>query len=897
MNKILFFMSLLAAVLMAGCDSGSSGSSVLSDAPGTSSTFKFPMPERIRTSRVVDLSALSAEVDTNSGSTFDLTPDAANTEFTGSINVEFGSTFAYTLSIYETVGGNRIDYFSIGASVDQAVTQDLDIRIPLTALDNPIYYPDADGDGFSNFDERDAGSDHLSTFSTPSNPDGVAPTETNPGLIQFTSETFNASENDGTLTISVSRQGGSDGRVTAQYQLRSETATIGRDFVAASGQLVWEDGETQTNTFDIELLSDDLNDGDETFTASLFAPTGGAGISSGFARITLLDSTPPPQRGSIRLTSSIVEVDENAGAVEVVVERINGNDGLVTVDYVTVAGSATNNDFTAVIEPRVIRWADGEDGPRVIRININNDNEQESTEAFTVELSNSLGGATLGLASTTVSINDTTPAPAPEPEPEPEPEPAPEPEPVPEPAPEPEPPVAVPGLLSLFSSNSVVGEGDSIELVVERTGGTDGIVSLDYNTVAGSADTSDFTATNGTLIWLDGDGTSRTITIDTIADSELESDEELTVVFSNATGGVTVATTTATVTIADTTVSQPGTLSFSSTAVNVIEGESVDISVTRTGGTDGAVSVSVDAPASTEFTISPATLNWTDGESETMTITLTANSDAITGDTEQLSISLSGATGGASIGSSSITATITDTTVPPIANGFVPRDTDGEWEVCFEPFNTPGPTAFATQLSVNESRIVQCIKTCTAADTIFDPAFDGWAWNPADLHSCIATTDPAGTYTNVPVYTPGRETINTNLSTGNFARDDSIWACVTESRVNAEVDYVPNLTNTDYFQFLDDGTYLYGSSADGNQPEVLLGPAVWSAEGRVLELSHLNIGFRNTLFPDSQTLHVHPDTDRRLNCSLESRVTVSEPEIETDPEDEVETSDEDEDEQ
>ena len=149
----------------------------------------------------------------------------------------------------------------------------------------------------------------------------------------------------------------------------------------------------------------------------------------------------------------------------------------------------------------------------------------------------------------------------------------------------------------------------------------------------------------------------------------------------------------------------------------------------------------------------------------------------------------------------------------------------------------------------------------------------------------------------MPVYTPGRETINTNLSTSNFARDDSIWACVTESRANAEVDYVPNLTNTDYFQFLDDGTYLYGSSADGNQPEVLLGPAVWSAEGRVIELSHLNIGFRNTLFPDSQTLHVHPDTDRRLNCSLESRVTVSEAEIETDPEDEVETSEEDEDEQ
>ena len=330
MNKILFFVSVLFAMLVAGCDSGSFDA-LLSEDSTTTSEFKFPMPERIRTSRAVDLTALDAEVVTNSGTTFNLTPNAGNTEFTGSIDVDFGSTFGYTLTIYENVGGERIDYFSLGASVDQAIVQDFNIIIPFEVLDDPIYYPDADGDGFSNFDERDAGSDHLSTFSTPSNPDGVAPTESNPGIIQFTSDTFTASENDGSLTISVSREGGSDGRITAQYQLRSETAVIGADFTAASGLLVWEDGETQTNTFEVELQSDDLNDGEETFTASLFSPTGGAGISRGFARITLLDSTPPPQSGSIRFTSSVVEVDENAGFVEVVVERINGSDGLINV--------------------------------------------------------------------------------------------------------------------------------------------------------------------------------------------------------------------------------------------------------------------------------------------------------------------------------------------------------------------------------------------------------------------------------------------------------------------------------------------------------------------------------------------------------------------------------------
>jgi len=120
---------------------------------------------------------------------------------------------------------------------------------------------------------------------------------------------------------------------------------------------VWEDGDTAPQTVEVGLITDDLNDGEQTFTAHLFSPTGGLAIGSGFARITLLDSTLPPQRGSVRLTSSVVEVDENAGVVQVVLERINGNDGLINVDYVTVEGTATADDFNAVTEPRTIGWA------------------------------------------------------------------------------------------------------------------------------------------------------------------------------------------------------------------------------------------------------------------------------------------------------------------------------------------------------------------------------------------------------------------------------------------------------------------------------------------------------------------------------------------------------------
>jgi len=98
MNKILFFMSVLFAMLIAGCDSGSSESLLSDDSTTTASAFKFPMPERIRTSRAVNLDATRAIVSTNAG---DVNMVREGNVFVGSIDVEFGSIFSYTLSIVE----------------------------------------------------------------------------------------------------------------------------------------------------------------------------------------------------------------------------------------------------------------------------------------------------------------------------------------------------------------------------------------------------------------------------------------------------------------------------------------------------------------------------------------------------------------------------------------------------------------------------------------------------------------------------------------------------------------------------------------------------------------------------------------------------------------------------
>jgi len=802
----LRFLFLLPCVFLAACD-GSNTASV-NDSPLVS----VVIPERIRSSQAVNLNATRVVVDTNTGQTIELQRNGDT--FEGSIFVESGSSFSSTITIFEMVGGEEITYFRVG-SAEQTVRQDFEVEVTFAELNNPAYYPDDDSDGFSNLAEREAGSNHIDSFSTPSNPDGQPPVATIPGRLQFTTDTYNVAEADGGLTISVGRAGGSDGRVSVRYELKSETAVLGRDFDASSGELIWEDGDATPKDIPVVVRTDDANDGEQTFTAHLFGPTGGVAIGNGFARITLADSTPPAQRGTIQMLSNSVTVDENAGQVEIQIERVNGSDGLVNVDYSTTAGTATEADFTAITQPRTIRWADGEDGPRTIVIPIANDAEVEPAETFTVNLLNTLGGASLGLATTSVVITDTTPVP-------------------------------VPGSLALAAPVYVVAEGASVDLVVERLAGSDGAATVEFIITSGTADDTDYAATNGTLSWGSGDGNPKSITITAIADTLLEADETLTVTLQNATGAA-LGAGSATVTISDATIARPGVIALGSSTASVDEGASIDVNVTRTGGSNGAVSVDVSAPASAEYTVSPANLTWADGDNVDKTVTITAMTDDVSADTETVNVQLTAATGGATLGPDTVIVTINDTTVPagPI---YTPVAEDGQWEVCIPPFNTTGPTAFATQLSANEGRIVSCIKTCDASTIIFDDEF---------------------------AYTPTRERMNLALSTNDFTAGNSIWSCTRETRQNAEFNYVPDQTNTIWYQFLDDGTYFYSSTQDGAQPADLLGPDTWSVNGRILELGHIDTGYRNTLFfPGNQTLHIHPTTDDRLSCTRQLRVTA-----------------------
>jgi choice-of-anchor B domain-containing protein len=97
---------------------------------------------------------------------------------------------------------------------------------------------------------------------------------------------------------------------------------------------------------------------------------------------------------------------ESTGTISIRVQRTLGRTGVVSLQYTTSAGSATEgSDYTAA--SGALSWAPGDIADKVIPIAVANDTSVESAETLTVTLSGLTGGATLdGAGTLTVTITD-----------------------------------------------------------------------------------------------------------------------------------------------------------------------------------------------------------------------------------------------------------------------------------------------------------------------------------------------------------------------------------------------------------------------------------------------------------------------------------------------------------
>ncbi len=227
------------------------------------------------------------------------------------------------------------------------------------------------------------------------------------------------------------------------------------------------------------------------------------------------------QAPTVGLAATTYAVGEADGSVTITVNRGGSSSGALSVDYATADGSATMGfDYTATAG--TLAWLDGESGGKMFTIPILDDADVEGPETLDVALSNIPGNVVPGTTAAVVTINDDDVPPA--------------------------------GTLQLVAVTHMVGEaGGSLSIDVSRTGGSAGAVSVDYGTADGSAIApGDYTTTSGTLNWTGGDVADKSIQVSITDDATPESDEEFTVMLTNALGGAAIGTQAmGTVTILD----------------------------------------------------------------------------------------------------------------------------------------------------------------------------------------------------------------------------------------------------------------------------------------------------------------------------------------------------------
>ncbi len=160
--------------------------------------------------------------------------------------------------------------------------------------------------------------------------------------------------------------------------------------------------------------------------------------------------------GTLALEAATYSVGEGAGTITVTVERTGGSTGSASVTYQTSGGTATPG---ADYQPAsgTLNWANGNAQPRTFAITVLNDTVDEPDETVTIQLTGASGASLGSPASATLNILDDETT-------------------------------VQHGSLRFASAVYSLSEGSgAINVTVNRVGGVDGAVSVDFATGTGTA--------------------------------------------------------------------------------------------------------------------------------------------------------------------------------------------------------------------------------------------------------------------------------------------------------------------------------------------------------------------------------------------------------------------------
>ncbi|WP_051101800.1 Calx-beta domain-containing protein [Solimonas variicoloris] len=437
---------------------------------------------------------------------------------------------------------------------------------------------------------------------------------TSAASIALSSSAYTVSQSAGSVSLSVNRSGGT-GAVSVSYATAGGSAVSGTDFTAKSGTLSWAAGDTAAKTITIPVSNATPFSGSKTFTVSLSGASSGAALATpNIATVTINGSAVTASAGTLALGASSYSVTQNAGTLTVTVARSGGSSGAVSVQYATANGTAVaGTDYTAA--SGTLSWASGDTASKSFSVAISNATPFTGSKSFSITLSGTSGGATLGAASASVTINGSGSSSS--------------------------------GSTTSYTQPYIAGftpsSGPAGTTVTISGKGFTGLSSV---TIAGTAAT-----------FKVGSDTSLTLTVPSNASSgQIALINPKYAAWSGSPFSVTSSSSTTTA---------PGTLALGASSYSVAQSTGIaTLSVGRASGSSGAVSVQYatvngSAVAGTDYTATSGTLQWTSGDTAAKTISIPLSTQKAFTGSKSFSLKLSTTSGGAALGSpSSATVTI-----------------------------------------------------------------------------------------------------------------------------------------------------------------------------------------------------------------------------------------------
>ena len=234
------------------------------------------------------------------------------------------------------------------------------------------------------------------------------------------------------------------------------------------------------------------------------------------------------------------------------------------------------------------------------------------------------------------------------------------------------------GTISLAAGIYGGVEGQTVSIVVQRSGGMNGAVSVSVEIVPATTDASDLAGIVASLDWVDGDNADKSLDIALTNDGIAEGLEQFIVRLTSPTGGATISGTT----VANVYISDPGaaaSVEFDVATIDVVELESsVAIAVIkRSDSAVGAASVDYslsggNATAGSDYQgVTDGTLTWADSDADPKWIEFSILSDGTGEMAEFFELTLSNSVGATIGGKSLLRINIVDPapTVPPPGGG------------------------------------------------------------------------------------------------------------------------------------------------------------------------------------------------------------------------------------